>query len=591
MAQVTGGEVLARMLKQEGVEVVFGIIDGTYTAFYANLVKLGIRLVSPRHETCAAHKAGAYARLTGRLGVCMASNGPGVANILPGIAVEEAEGNRVLVITSTRRVGIGYPDRGGAYQYFNQVGVIGNMSKWSCAVPAFERIPEIVRKALRKSFSGRPGVVHIDIPESIVNGQMDVDVPYWEPAQYRRVDKLAPSAEQVRHCADLLIRAQAPMIHAGSGVVHARAFAALKLVAEALWAPVTTSWGARGALPETSELAIPMPFFDINNQVRKDADAVLVLGSRLGETDWWGKAPNWRAPLSQTCIQVDADDEWLGTNKPMTRGILADVGCFLELLALELASRQGEINLDARRARVAGYAQAGQQVRAVLDQALLDPSVPMHTAHIADACARAFPADAIAVLDGGNAALWASFYGAPATPGSRVGTPKMGMLGAGLSQVLGAAIACPERQVYGIIGDGAMAFHSQEIETAVRCGLKVVYLVVCDRQWGMVKLSQQFALNPSKIRPMQGFDPADTINTDLGEIAWDQVAIAMGAHGERVADPALLAGALARARAADRCAVIHVDVDPVKHMWAPGLAQFKEMHQEPGGSVLQQSGC
>ncbi|HNJ04093.1 MAG TPA: thiamine pyrophosphate-binding protein, partial [Leptospiraceae bacterium] len=135
MAELSGGELIARILKQEGVKVVFGIIDGTYFGFYSSLRKNGIQLIGPRHETSALHMAAAYARLTGELGVCMASNGPGVANALPGVAVENVEGNRVLLITSARRVGIMYPDRGGTYQCFDQTGVIRPMSKWSEHVP------------------------------------------------------------------------------------------------------------------------------------------------------------------------------------------------------------------------------------------------------------------------------------------------------------------------------------------------------------------------------------------------------------------------------------------------------------------------
>uniref|UniRef100_Q07LP9 Thiamine pyrophosphate enzyme TPP binding domain protein n=1 Tax=Rhodopseudomonas palustris (strain BisA53) TaxID=316055 RepID=Q07LP9_RHOP5 len=167
MTEMTGGEVVARMLQAEGVEKVFGIIDGTYFGFYSALHRLGIEIVTPRHETSAAHMAGTYARLTGRLGVCMASNGPGVANLLPGLVVEQAEGNRVLAITSARRPGIMYPDRGGAYQCFDQSGVIGKIAKWSEAASSFPRVPELLRKALRKSFEGRPGVVHLDVPENI----------------------------------------------------------------------------------------------------------------------------------------------------------------------------------------------------------------------------------------------------------------------------------------------------------------------------------------------------------------------------------------------------------------------------------------
>ena len=120
MKKIKGGEIFSRMLAAEGVKKVFGIIDGTYFGFYSTMGKHGIDLITPRHETSGVHMAGAYARLTGKLGVCIASNGPGVANVLPGVAVENAEGNRVLLITSSRRVPIIYPDRGGTFQYFPQ---------------------------------------------------------------------------------------------------------------------------------------------------------------------------------------------------------------------------------------------------------------------------------------------------------------------------------------------------------------------------------------------------------------------------------------------------------------------------------------
>ena len=157
----------------------------------------------------------------------------------------------------------------------------------------------------------------------------------------------------------------------------------------------------------------------------------------------------------------------------------------------------------------------------------------------------------------------------------------MGMLGAGVSQALGAKLAHPARQVYCVIGDGAMGFHPQEIETAVRNKLAVVYLVLCDKQWGMVKMNQQFALKPIKTLVFKSLSPEETINTDLGEIEFDALGRAMGAHGERVRDPRELRGAIERSIASGKCAVIHVDVDPVKHMWAPDLKTFKDMHQEP----------
>jgi len=159
----------------------------------------------------------------------------------------------------------------------------------------------------------------------------------------------------------------------------------------------------------------------------------------------------------------------------------------------------------------------------------------------------------------------------------------MGMLGAGVGQALGVAAAYPERQVYCIIGDGAMGFHPQEVETAVRNNLKPVFLVASDKQWGMVKINQQFALKPIKTMIKKSLSEEETINADLGEIEWDKMAQSMGAYGERVSDPKDLEPAIKRCIDSGKCSVIHIDVDPVKHMWAPALLHFKNMHAEPKG--------
>lgn len=587
MAEISGGELIARMLQREGVEKVFGIIDGTYFGFYSALHRLGIEIVTPRHETSAAHMAGAYARLTGKLGVCMASNGPGVANILPGLVVEQNEGNRVLAITSARRPGIMYPDRGGTYQCFDQAGVIGKIAKWSQAVSSFERLAELTRKALRKSYEGRPGVVHLDVPENIMNGKFKSQIAIWEPQQYRHIDPLTPTAEQIARAAEMLIAAEAPMIHAGSGIIHAGAFAQLRRVAELLHAPVTTSWAARGVLPETSPLAVPMPHVKVNHKVRNDADVALIVGSRVGETDWWGKAPYWRRPSEQRTIQIDIDADMLGLNKPADLAILADAKRALELLGDELERRKHEAaqskRIEGRRARVAGYVKAMSDDRAGWDKALSDLAVPMNPAHIGAVCRDVFPEDTVLVADGGNATIWAMFYHQARVPNTVLSTFKFGMLGAGMAQAVGAAVARPGKPVCCIIGDGAMGFHPQEVETAVRNNAQVIYIVLCDKQWGMVKMNQQFMLRPFKTMLFKQLGPEETIKADLGEIKFDKLGQSMGAYGARVSDPTQLKPALEQALASGKCAVIHVDVDPVKHMWAPGLIHFKKMHEEPKG--------
>lgn len=581
MTEMSGGEVIAKMLQMEKVEKVFGIIDGTYFGFYSSLQKYGIELISPRHETTAAHMAGAYARLTGKLGVCMASNGPGVANILPGLVVEQAEGNRVLVITSSRRTGIMYPDRGGTYQCFDQVGVISQFAKWSEAVPSFDRIPEMMRRALRKCYEGRPGVVHLDIPENIMNTKVKANLNFWEPHQYRITQPPGALEEQLEQATNLLLNAEFPIIHAGSGVIHARAFEELEKVAETLQAMITTSWGARSAISENNRLMIPMIHIEANNKARNEADVVLVLGSRLGETDWWGKAPYWNA--NQKVIQVDIDPNTLGANKPVELAILADVKTFLIQLYEKLLNRNEEIDLDKRKNKIEKILADIEKHRKKLDEHLVDDADPMNPAHVPAICQEVFPKDTVFVYDGGNAVIWSNFYMKLEKPGSVLSTFKFGMLGAGLGQALGAAAARENQPVCCIIGDGAMGFHPQEIETAVRNNMPIIFVVMCDRQWGMVKMNQSFALKPLKTLVKKSLSPEETINTDLGEIRFDQLAESMGAHGEYVQNKEDLKLALERAIETGKCAVIHVDVDPVKHMWAPGLKYFKDIHLEPKG--------
>lgn len=588
-AKGPGGELVARMLAAEGVDTVFGIIDGTYYGLYSSFPTVGIELFSPRHETSAAHMAGAYARMTGRLGVCMASNGPGVANVLPGVAVENGEGNRVLLLTSSRRTGIGSPDRGGTFQYFDQVGVTRAMTKWSGHVPSRDRIPEMLRRALRISWRGRPGVVHLDIPEDVLNGAGDIDeAAIRAPHRYRRDSRIAPDPALVERAAAMLAEARQPLLHAGYGVYHSGAEDELARLAEVLAAPVTTSWAGRGALPETSPNAIPMTAVDLVDRVRNDADVVLTVGSRLGETDWWGKAPNWAPPDRQRHVQVDVDEENLGLNKPVDLALLGDARLTLRALADAVAQHPQTGLLEGRRQHLATYEKLRRENRAKLDKPLATKGEPVHPAHVPSIAQSVLPEDTVWVFDGGNTTVWANFHHQARVPRSVISTFKFGMLGAGVSQALGARVAAPDRTVCCIIGDGAFGMHPQEVETAVRHGLPVIYLVLVDRAWGMVKMSQQIASKPmktvaKKVLRNQSLGDDEIIYADFSEIRFDDLARAMGAHGERVSHPDQLGPALHRCVDSGLPSVVHVDVDGVAHLWAPALRTFKKMHEEPAG--------
>jgi acetolactate synthase-1/2/3 large subunit len=425
-------------------------------------------------------------------------------------------------------------------------------------------------------------VVHLDVPETVMNGVFEADgIDLRPPQSYRRTEAVEPSTSQVARAAELLRNADRPHMHAGSGVLHANASDALAKVAEALGATATTSWAGRGALPDNHEQLLPIWAMEPINEARSEADVALVVGSRLGETDWWGKPPYWGKPDEQKLIQVDIDEEILGLNKATELAIVADAGAFLSALATELArSPVSDERLQTNRARAASLAKGQTKVRTQLDMALQNTGSPMHSAHVPTACQRFFGDDTVYVFDGGNATVWASFFSEINRPDTLLSTFKFGMLGAGVSQALGGQIAKPDAKVVCIIGDGAMGFHIQELETALRNELPVIYLVLCDKQWGMVKLTQSIGLG--MLRPAIGTEQQGTINADFEEIAFDKVAEAMGCHGERVSDPAELEDALQRCVDSGKPSVVHVDVDPNMHLFAPGLQEFKAMHQEPG---------
>jgi len=371
------------------------------------------------------------------------------------------------------------------------------------------------------------------------------------------------------------------LLQVGSGVVHGGGSELVEELARRLRAPITTSWGGRPAVDERLPNKIPMlpPLID---EVRREADVVLALGTRFGETDWWGKPPYWGDPDVQRVVQVDCDEQMLGLNRPVDLAVLAHVQPFLEALLAELKGHDlGD--LAPREQRLAEWSKRVSDLRTFLRGAAADEdAAPMHSAFVPLVCREFFGDDATLVIDGGNTAVWTNLYHEHRTARCLLGTFKFGMLGAGPGQALGAQIARPGQPVYAILGDGAMGMHVQEIETAVRHGLPVVFLVLCDRQWGMVKFSQSMALDAETMTANRALPKGANLGTDFEEIRFDELARSMGAHGERVSKGRDLRPALERCVASGKPAVVHVDVDPVAHLWAPGLDVFKKMHLEPG---------
>jgi acetolactate synthase-1/2/3 large subunit len=564
MAEMTGGELLLKCLREEGVTVLFGVLDGSFNTFLAKLDDYDMRFVNARHEAAAAHMAEAWTRIRGEPAVVIGGIGPGAANMVSGIVTAFAEGSPVIAISSQRRRSIIYPDRGGSFQTVDLLGLYRPVTKWQAGVREWRRLPDLIRRAYREALNGRPGPVYLEIPEDVMRDSGDPEtVRVWKPDQYRPARPGIGDPAAVAQAADWLAQAQRPLLHAGQGVSWAGAWDEFLALGDHLSAAFTTSLGARGVVPEDH----PRYFHPLDRNAlecaRSEADVVLAVGGRLGELDNWGQAPSWGEPGQQKVIHVDADPSSIGLNRPVDLGILGDAKATLATLLPAVKERCDPKDEHDGFERYRAFSKEWQKQ---LETSLGDGSGQVNSGQMVRAVRDFFPPEAISVMDGGNTSLWAVCYNPIMGPRSFLYTAKFGHLGTGLPYAIGAKMAAPDRPVYLITGDGALGFNIQELETARRYGVPVTVVVACDRGWGMERSSQLFA----QIGGM--------VETELvPEVRYDKVAEAFDCHGVKVDEIDQLQPALKRAADSGKPALIQVMVDQMANLAPPGLLEFGSM--------------
>ena len=405
MTEITVGELLARCLQAEGIEMMFGIIDGAHIPFTVHAPKYGIRHINCRHEEGAVHLAEGYSRTNGKPSVVIASPGPGGANMLAGISSAHAEGHPIIAIACTRRRLTTDPERGGAWQATNLVDMAKPITKYSGLVRQPERLPEMMRAAFRAALTGRPGPVFIAIPDEMLGMKIDDEkIPVYPSSQYRMTNMGAGDPAWIEEAAELLANAKRPFLHAGKGVLWADASQEFLELSDYLAAGMSTSMGARGAVPEDH----PRYFFVFDMQAsslaKNEADVILVVGSRLGEYDGWGSHPAWGKPSEQKTIQIDVDANSIGLNRPVDVGILADAKSALKaILSKVKEKRQARTEMED----LPRYRELTQQTQMQGFQFLMaEPTHGLNPGQMVFNARTFFPRNAVTVLDGGNTTLW-----------------------------------------------------------------------------------------------------------------------------------------------------------------------------------------
>jgi acetolactate synthase-1/2/3 large subunit len=461
--RMRGGQALVKSLVGEGVSVVFGLPGvQLYGVVDALREEPGIRLITTRHEQATSYMADGYARASGKFGVALVVPGPGLLNASAGLSTAYSASSPVLMISGQiPRASIG-KNVGLLHEVNDQLDCITPITKWRRRVLEVADIPAAVREAVTQLKTGRPRPVEIEMPPETM--EEDGEVELLAPS---RAAREAADRTDIEKAARMLLEASRPVIYAGGGVHGAGAHEALALVAEYLQAGVVQSAEGKGAISDESDLSLGAALWP-KNPLRRHVDAadiVLVVGSRLALA---------ALPPEQQVIQIDVDDEEIGRNHTKTFGLVGDARATLEAL-LERLRAAG----PPKRSRKAER----EDLRAEL-AALADAQQPQ--GEITRALRAGTPEDAIVVAGMTQIGYYSRPFWQVYRPRTYLTSSYSGNLGYAFPTALGAKVACPDRPVIAISGDGGFMYNVQELATAAQYGINVIALVFNDDAYGNV---------------------------------------------------------------------------------------------------------
>jgi thiamine pyrophosphate-dependent acetolactate synthase large subunit-like protein len=537
---MTGGHLVARVLKQAGVGHVFTLCGGHILPIYDGCLDEGIAVIDVRHEQAAAHAADAYARLTRGIGVAMVAPGPGVTDAVTGVANAYAARSPLLLIGGAAPLGL----RGlGALQEMEQVALLRPITKGSFTVPETRQIPEVLTTAIRTALSGRPGPVFVEIPVDLLLTTIE-DRLAPIPVGYVHRPRAAADSEALDALARLLAGAERPVVIAGGGVYWDDAASALTAFAEHAGVPVFMNGAGRGSLPT----AHPNAFAQARGMALGGADLVLVLGTPLDFRLGYGRPPTFGEQAK--VVMVDCDAAELGRNRPLELGLVADIGVLLRQ-ALDLVPKTMAARVEPWLSAVRAKETEG---RRKLEAFCAADDIPISHYRLAAEIAGVVGPDTTVVGDGGDVVGCASRIVPLHRPGQWLDPGPLGCLGVGPSFALTAKLLRPEQRVMLIAGDGALGLNAMELETAVRFRLPLVCVVGNDGGWGQIR-------NPQ----LSFYGEARAVATSLPATRFDLLAEALGARGALVTEPRDIRPALDKAFGSGEVWCINVLLDPAAY--------------------------
>lgn len=535
-----GGEAIIESLKNMGVKTIFGYPGGQTIPFYDMLYDADIDHILVRHEQTAAHAADGYARASGRVGVCLATSGPGATNLVTGIGTAYMDSSPIVAITGqvpSHLIG------NDAFQEADIIGITMPIVKHSFQPKDPDLIPSMIKSSFELAISGRPGPILIDVPKEVQEGELTefsddlITTPGYNPT-------LKGNLRQIKKASNLIKKAKKPIILAGAGVIISNACCELQKLAETINAPVMTSLLGKGAIDETADLSLGMLGMHgrkVSNDTINESDLLIAVGIRFSDRTT-GRLDSF-VPDTKI-IHIDIDPAEIGKNVDVDLPIVGDAKNILKSLNKTL---NGYKYSDEVRSWTDNLIKAKKELLPRVSY----NNVPLKPQRVIKEISEVLNADAILTTDVGQNQMWAAHFYDTQKPRKFISSGGLGTMGFGFPAAIGAKVACPEDVVVSINGDGGFLMVCQELATVHDYDLPVIAIVLENRTLGMVYQWQSLLYN-ERHSQTKFKDSPDFV----------KLAESFGINAERITKPGETRDALSKAIKDNEAIVLDIVIDP-----------------------------
>jgi 2-hydroxyacyl-CoA lyase 1 len=532
MANISGATIIARSLKQQGVDYMFGIVGVPVIPIAIMAQREGIKYYGFRNEQAASYAAAAVGYLTGRPGVCLGVSGPGMIHGVAGMANAWSNCWPMILIGGAND---SYQNGQGAFQEAPQIEAARPFAKYCARPDSIERIPYYVEQAVRTSIYGRPGACYLDFPGDVISGEVDEDTVRW-PEKCPDPVRSTTSQQNIEDALAAVKSAERPLVVVGKGMAYARAEDEVREFIEATQLPYLATPMGKGVLPDDHPLSVA----PARSHVLQNADLVFLMGARLNWMLHFGAPPRFDPKVR--VVQMDIAQEEIGTNVPTEVALVGDGKAITQQINAALKANPWQY--PSETTWWTGIQAKIESNRQQTEEMMADDSVPMSYYRVYKEIRELMPKDAIIQNEGASTMDIGRTMMPNFLPRHRLDAGTFGTMGVGLGQAIAAAAVHPDKKVVCIEGDSAFGFSGMEVETAARYGMNITFIIINNNGIG----GGPDTLDPTRIPP-SAYTPS---------AHYEKMAEIYGGKGYFVTEPSQLRPTLEEAMATDKPSIVNI---------------------------------